>query len=281
MPNLTLNIDDLWLQGYKVGKVNVDLERRDNRLEWKNVTFSSGQNRVDMNGWWELTKERSHSNLTMKVQGENNSDLMERFGITSGIQQAPFEIDAQLDWDGAPWAMKTQSLQGEVSSEFGKGVITEVSGAARLLGLFSLDSIIRKMQLDFTDVFDKGMAFNSITGTGKIQDGVFITNDIVMDALAGEMQIRGIADMNTRLVDAEVKFTPDITSGIPMLTAFAVAPQTALYVLAISTVISPVVEVFTQVNYEVKGPLDSPTVKEISRSKGEYKLPEKLREQAK
>ncbi|CAH1557492.1 YhdP family protein [Vibrio rotiferianus] len=281
MPNLTLNIDDFWLQGYKVGKVNVDLERRDNRLEWKNVTFSSGQNRVDMNGWWELTKERSHSNLTMKVQGENNSDLMERFGITSGIQQAPFEIDAQLDWDGAPWAMKTQSLQGEVSSEFGKGVITEVSGAARLLGLFSLDSIIRKMQLDFTDVFDKGMAFNSITGTGKIQDGVFITNDIVMDALAGEMQIRGIADMNTRLVDAEVKFTPDITSGIPMLTAFAVAPQTALYVLAISTVISPVVEVFTQVNYEVKGPLDSPIVKEISRSKGEYKLPEKLREQAK
>ncbi|TMX56191.1 YhdP family protein [Vibrio rotiferianus] len=281
MPNLTLNIDDFWLQGYKVGKVNVDLERRDNRLEWKNVTFSSGQNRVDMNGWWELTKERSHSKLTMKVQGENNSDLMERFGITSGIQQAPFEIDAQLDWDGAPWAMKTQSLQGEVSSEFGKGVITEVSGAARLLGLFSLDSIIRKMQLDFTDVFDKGMAFNSITGTGKIQDGVFITNDIVMDALAGEMQIRGIADMNTRLVDAEVKFTPDITSGIPMLTAFAVAPQTALYVLAISTVISPVVEVFTQVNYEVKGPLDSPTVKEISRSKGEYKLPEKLREQAK
>ncbi|WP_182027169.1 YhdP family protein [Vibrio rotiferianus] len=281
MPNLTLNIDDFWLQGYKVGKVNVDLERRDNRLEWKNVTFSSGQNRVDMNGWWELTKERSHSNLTMKVQGENNSDLMERFGITSGIQQAPFEIDAQLDWDGAPWAMKTQSLQGEVSSGFGKGVITEVSGAARLLGLFSLDSIIRKMQLDFTDVFDKGMAFNSITGTGKIQDGVFITNDIVMDALAGEMQIRGIADMNTRLVDAEVKFTPDITSGIPMLTAFAVAPQTALYVLAISTVISPVVEVFTQVNYEVKGPLDSPTVKEISRSKGEYKLPEKLREQAK
>ncbi len=183
MPNLTLNIDDFWLQGYKVGKVNVDVERGNNRLEWKNVTFSSGQNRIDMSGWWELTKERSHSNLSMKVKGDNNSDLMERFGITSGIQQAPFEINANLDWDGVPWSMKTQSLQGDVSTEFGKGVITEVSGAARLLGLFSLDSIIRKMQLDFTDVFDKGMAFNSITGTGKIQDGVFITNDIVMDAL--------------------------------------------------------------------------------------------------
>ncbi|MGR5207518.1 YhdP family protein [Vibrio sp. PNB23_22_7] len=281
MPNVVLNIDDFWLQGYKVGQVNVDLQRRNNRLEWKNVTFSSGQSRVDMNGWWELTKARSHSNLTIKLQGENNSDLMERFGITSGIQRAPFDINANLEWDGAPWSMKTQSLQGNVSTEFGKGVISEVSGAARLLGLFSLDSIIRKMQLDFTDVFDKGMAFNSITGSGKIQDGVFVTNDIVMDALAGEMQIRGMADINARLVDAEVNFTPDITSGLPMLTAFAVAPQTALYVLAISTVISPVVEVFTQVNYEVKGRLDSPTVKEISRSKGEYTLPEKLRDEAK
>ncbi|MBR9788221.1 MAG: TIGR02099 family protein [Vibrionaceae bacterium] len=280
MPNLKLNINDFWLQGYKVGKVDVDLLRRDDRMEWKKLTFSSGKNSIDMSGWWALTDEHSHSNLTIKVKGDNNTDLMERFGITSGIQQAPFELNANLEWDGAPWSMKTQTLQGDVSTEFGKGVISEVSGAARLLGLFSLDSIIRKMQLDFTDVFDKGMAFNSITGSGKIQDGVFVTNDIVMDALAGEMQIRGMADVTTRTVDAEVKFTPDITSGLPMLTAFAVAPQTALYVLAISTVISPVVEVFTQVNYEVKGPLESPTVKEISRSQGEYKLPEKLREQA-
>nr|WP_319555276.1 YhdP family protein [uncultured Vibrio sp.] len=280
MPNLKLNINDFWLQGYKVGKVNVDLQRRDDRLEWKKLTFSSGKNSIDMSGWWALNDERSHSNLSMKVKGDNNTDLMERFGITSGIQQAPFELNANMEWDGAPWSMRTQTLQGDVSTEFGKGVISEVSGAARLLGLFSLDSIIRKMQLDFTDVFDKGMAFNSITGSGKIQDGIFVTNDIVMDALAGKMQIRGMADVTNRMVDAEVKFTPDITSGLPMLTAFAVAPQTALYVLAISTVISPVVEVFTQVNYEVKGPLESPTVKEISRSQGEYKLPEKLREQA-
>ncbi len=156
-------------------------------------------------------------------------------------------------------------------------MISDVSGAARLLGLFSLDSIIRKMQLDFSDVFDKGMAFDSISGSGELSQGIFVTNNIKMDAVAGEMTIKGLADLNTRTVDAEVNFVPDITSGIPVLTAFAVTPQTALYVLAITTVISPVVEVFTQVNYEVKGPLDSPTVKELSRSKGEFKLPEKLR----
>ncbi len=206
---------------------------------------------------------------------------MQRFGITSGIQKAPFDITSTLEWDGAPWSMQLDTLNGTVNTKLGKGVIPNVSGAANLLGLFSLDSIIRKMQLDFTGVFDKGMAFNSITGTGKIKDGVFVTNDIKMDAVAGLMKIKGVANLNTQMVDAEVNFTPDMTSGIPVLSAFAVTPVTALYVLAVTTVISPVVEVFTQVNYEVKGPLDNPKVTEISRSKGEFKLPEKLRDELK
>lgn len=281
MPNLTLVINDFWLQGYNVGKVNVDLQRQNDRLEWKKVQVISGTNELNIDGWWTLKDEVSHSSTNIHIKGENNSDLMERFGVDSGIQKAPFEITTQAEWDGSPWSMQVNTLSGNLDLTFGEGVISDVGGAARLLGLFSLDSIIRKMKLDFSDVFDKGMAFASITGSGKIQDGVFVTNDINMDAVAGEMNIKGLANLNTQLVDAEVEFTPDITSGIPVLTAFAVTPQTALYVLAITTVISPVVEVITQVNYEVKGPLDSPVVKELSRSKGEFKLPEKLLEKLK
>ena len=281
LPNITLAIDDFWVQGYKVGRAHLDLQRRDNKLEWKKLSFQSGDNQVDVSGWWALDGDQSHTQMTLAVSGENNSDVMERFGISSGIQRAPFDIRSEVEWDGSPWATQVSTMEGEVNVKLGKGMISDVSGAARLLGLFSLDSIIRKMQLDFTDVFDKGMAFNSITGSGQIKNGVFLTNDIRMDAVSGEMTIKGLANLNTRTVDAEVNFTPDITSGIPVLTAFAVTPQTALYVLAITTVISPVVEVFTQVNYEVKGPMDSPVVKELSRSKGEFKLPERLRDAVK
>ncbi|ASF98933.1 TIGR02099 family protein [Vibrio anguillarum] len=282
VPNLTLAIDDLWLQGYKVGKMNMDFQRQGDTLQWKKIDISSGSNQVNISGAWTLNKdaqgdERSHTQLNLTMKGDNNSDLMERFGISSGIQRAPFEMSSQTEWDGAPWSMKIDSLEGKIETTMGKGVVSDVSGAARLLGLFSLDSIIRKMQLDFSDVFDKGMAFNSITGSGEISQGIFVTNNIKMDAVAGEMTIKGLADLNSRTVDAEVNFVPDITSGIPVLTAFAVTPQTALYVLAITTVIAPVVEVFTQVNYEVKGPINSPVVKELSRSRGEFKLPEKLR----
>ena len=277
LPNITLKVDDFWFQGYKVGHAHLDLQRQGDKLEWKKLDFESGANKVDIKGWWQLNDDKNHTKFDVFLSGENNSDVMERFGISSGIQRAPFDISAKLEWDGAPWSAKVSSLNGEVGIKLGKGMISDVSGAASLLGIFSLDSIIRRMQLDFSDVFDQGMAFNSLTGSGSIREGIFLTNDIKMDAIAGEMKLKGLANLNNRTIDAEVNFIPDITSGIPVLTAFAVTPQTALYVLAITTVISPVVEVFTEVNYAVKGPIDNPEVSELSRSKGEFELPDNLR----
>ncbi|HBV77205.1 Possible exported protein [Vibrio casei] len=272
MPNLVLKVGDLWLQGYKVGKVDMQLKREKDKLVWKNLDFNTGSNHLKATGWWQLSGNKSHSDFNFSLTGKNNSDVMERFGINSGIQKASFDIEINSNWDGAPWSVKTETLNGNVKTKFKDGVITDVNGAARLLGLFSLDSIIRKMKLDFTGVFDNGMTFDSISGTGKISKGVFITNDLDMDGSAGDLSLRGKADLNTQLVDAEVTFIPDLTSSIPLVAAFAVTPQAAIAVFAITKVLSPVVDVFTKIQYEIKGPLDDPSVKEISRSKGEYKL---------
>lgn len=272
MPNLSLKIDDLWLQGYKVGAVDMQLQRDKDKLVWKNLDFKTGSNHLQAKGWWALSGEKSHSNFDLSLTGKNNSEVMARFGINSGIQKASFDLSIESDWDGAPWSVKTDTLNGHLKTEFKDGVITDVNGAARLLGLFSLDSIVRKMQLDFTGVFDDGMTFDSIKGSGDIKQGVFVTNDLEMDGSAGDLTLKGTADLNTRLVDAEVTFIPDLTSSVPLVAAFAVAPQTAVAIFAITKVLSPVVDVFTKVQYSVKGPLDAPEVKEISRSRGEYQL---------
>lgn len=275
MPNLELTIKDTWVQGYKLGKVDTKLHKDEGSFYLDKLNITSGGNKLAISGNWLLDKKVSQSTFKMTASGEDNSELLARFGISSGIQKANYSMDADLEWNGSPWSIQTNTLSGDLSSTLGEGIITDVKGAARFLGLFSMDSIIRKMKLDFRDVFDDGMAFNSITGSGKMRNGIFVSNNLTMDAIAGEMIIKGKADLNTRLVDAEVSFTPDMTSGIPIITAFAVAPQTAIIVLAVATAIAPVIDVITQVNYKVEGPLESPTVKELSRSQGEYQLPEK------
>ncbi|WP_299019216.1 YhdP family protein [uncultured Photobacterium sp.] len=277
MPEIDFQLEDAWLQGYRLGKMSGKLRREGTTLELRNFMIDSGTTTLSLDGHWTLDSEQNETQIAFDIEGENSSDLMGRFGVSGGIQGAKFSSYASIQWQGAPWRMHRETLTGELKTETGKGVVSEVGGAGRLLGLFSIDSIVRKMQLDFSGIFDDGLAFNYIKGSGRIENGLFETDDIEMQALAGDMFIQGSANLVNETVDANVKFIPDLTSGIPVLTAFAVAPHTAIYVFAISTALSPVLDVFTQVNYAVKGPIDSPVVTEKSRFTGEYTVPEKLR----
>ncbi len=69
LPNLTVRIDDFWLQGYKVGQANMDLQRRGNKLVWEDMTFVSGSNKVSVQGEWALEDELSivSSALVLRV----------------------------------------------------------------------------------------------------------------------------------------------------------------------------------------------------------------------
>ena len=278
MPEIDLRLEDAWLQGYRLGKVTGKLRREGSMLELQNLMIESGTTSLNLDGHWTLDGNQNETQIAFDIEGENSSDLMGRLGVSGGIQGAEFSSYASIQWQGSPWSMHRETLTGEVKTKTGKGVISDIGGAGRLLGLFSMDSILRKMQLDFSGIFDDGLAFNYIKGSGTIENGQFKTDDVVMQALAGDMFISGSANLVSETVDARVKFIPDFTSGIPVLTAFAVAPQTAILVFAISTALSPVVDVFTQIDYVVKGPIDAPEVTEQSRFTGEYTVPDKLRE---
>ncbi|KKD60034.1 hypothetical protein RN22_12925 [Grimontia sp. AD028] len=286
IPSTDLTVKELWLQGYRVGKVETQLLKRGQTITMPKFAIDSGGTRIRANGDWSISnKGFNHSELTFDVSAKNSSDLMGRFAVTGGIQDATVKTSGELSFDGAPWSVNVETLNGVLETKIENGYISGVGGAGRLLGLFSLDSILRKMQLDFTGVFEDGLAFDEISGSASITNGVIVTDNIQMNALAGDMFIRGIANLAKNQVNADVRFVPDLTSGIPVLTAFAVTPQTALYVLAVTTVLSPVVDAFTQVRYQVTGAIDDPVVREVSRSTGEVTLPEqatkRLREQQK
>jgi uncharacterized protein YhdP len=61
---------------------------------------------------------------------------------------------------------------------------------ARLLGVLSLQSLTRRVKLDFTDVFSDGFAFDSITGDARISKGVFVSDNVHMKGPAADVYLR-------------------------------------------------------------------------------------------
>lgn len=63
-----------------------------------------------------------------------------------------------------------------------------------------------------------------------------------------------------------MRFTPQFTNGLSLATAFAVTPVTGVYVLAASRLLSPVIDVISEIRFRVGGTLDQPKIIETGRA---------------
>lgn len=200
-------------------------------------------------------------------------------GLWQGLGQAsPFSdtqalLQGELSWQDLPWRPRPDSLQGRVEAETGAGVLTELDDrGAGLLSALSVDSVLRRLRLDFRDVFEKGFYFDRIRASGDFEHGVLHNEDFLLEGAAGDLRGEGRIDLVAEQLDYRFDFTPHLTGNLPVLAAFAVTPVTGLYVLALSKVLGPVVDVFTRIRYRVSGPLDQPEVNELGRDRERLRL---------
>ena len=189
------------------------------------------------------------------------------------VSSEDFKLSGALNWPAAPYDFQSAFLSGQGALRNHKGTLHDIEDGGPLLSFFSLKAMRRRLALDFDDVFDDGLAFDSMSSSFYIEKGVLRSDDFKMKALVGDMYLRGRLDLGRGEVYSKIKFMPDLTSNLPILSAFAMNPVSALYVFAATTLFSPVIDAITELNYEITGPLDHLQVKEISRKQSKVEVP--------
>ncbi|WP_372763093.1 AsmA-like C-terminal region-containing protein, partial [Pseudoalteromonas sp.] len=232
---------------------------------------------VDKNQHILRTKGQWQEGLT-QLSGELNSEdigaLFNEFDLTTAIKDSKAEINYELAWQGAPYALDVASLSGNIGWRLGEGHLTEVSdGGARVFSLLSLDSLLRKLKLDFRDVFSKGFFYNSLQGSMQLNNGIAYTADTKMDGVPADLTIKGYSDLNTLAINYDLAVAPQVTSSIPILVAWMVNPVTGLAALAIDKVIHSA-RVISEINFKVTGTMNDPIVQELDRKSREVTIPQ-------
>lgn len=158
--------------------------------------------------------------------------------------------------------------------QLGQGYLAEVSdGGARIFSLLSLDSILRKLTLDFRDIFSQGMFYTDLRGSVQLADGIAKTTDTQMLGSAGNMHINGTTNLVTGALDYRLTYAPKVTSSLPVILAWMVNPPSGLAALLIDKVLQDA-EVISQLRYHVTGTIDNPKVTEIERDSRPVDIPE-------
>lgn len=74
----------------------------------------------------------------------------------------------------------------------------------------------KRLSLDFSDVYRQGLAFDTITGTVKISNGLAYSDDLVIDAVSAKLSVAGSADLVRKTLDQRVAVVPKSSGAVPI-----------------------------------------------------------------
>jgi uncharacterized protein (TIGR02099 family) len=265
VPKVTFYCERCQIDDINFGEVDFLLSRsNDNVIKIDNFKAKREQAEFNLSGTWEIHDDKSTTSINGGLSLANIEYELEQLGFGSIIRDSGGKLDFNLEWQGGPHEFGFSHLNGNLSANVDDGYLAEVSDKARIFSVLSLQSIVRKLTLDFRDIFSDGMFYKDITGDYQIEDGVLITNNTKMNGSAGNLYINGHTSFVTNNIDYHMSYKPNLTSSLPVLAWIATLnPVVFLAGLAIDQVITS--QVVSEFNFELTGSVSEPNFKEVNR----------------
>ncbi len=278
IPALDIIVDDFELRGRHLGRLEVEASNRppvagagESSRQWQlaklNLVMPEAQ--LSATGTWGATQAAVPRRATMNfhLALADSGLLLERLGMGKAVKGGKGALDGEVSWPGSPLSPDYARMSGQVKVAIDAGQFLKASpGAARLLGVLSLQSLPRRLLLDFRDLFEEGFAFDNVVGDVKIGQGLASTNNLRMRGVAAAVLMEGRADLERETQDLRVLVVPEINAGTASLAYAVINPAIGLGTfLAQYFLRKPLIAASTR-EFHVTGPWDDPKVERVERS---------------
>lgn len=265
-PDFDLRINEF--QVNKIAGANLDVryrtEREKRQLELKNLTQKS----VHLSGIldWLIPKDKAQpaqSSLLFQVLGGDLADSQKAIDTEPMISSQKAQLDGRLRWQGLPHEFSSNTLSGQVNIELEKGEFEQVASAPalKLISLFNFESLVRRLQLDFSDLSGKGLSYDKVSGKVAILNGQGqLTEPLKVDGSATKFEMTGNIDFVNESFDQELIVTLPVAETLPLAAILAGAPQIGGTIYLAQKVLGNLFDKFTRARYSVTGAWDNPKI---------------------
>ena len=208
--------------------------------------------------------------LDFRLTVADSGALLDRLGTPQVVRGGKGQLAGQIGWSGSPFALDYPSLSGQVNVAIEAGQFLKAEpGAARLLGVLSLQSLPRRLGLDFRDVFEAGFAFDNVTGDLTIAQGVAQTRNLRMRGVQATVLMDGSADIARETQDLRVVVVPEVNAGTAALAYAVINPVVGLGAFVAQVLLrKPLMAAGTR-EFHVSGAWADPQVRPVQRHAAE------------
>jgi uncharacterized protein YhdP len=156
-------------------------------------------------------------------------------------------------------------MDGTLHLELDEGQLRSVKpGAGRILGLMSVGDLPRRLALDFRDVTEEGLAFDTVRGDFEIRAGSAFTKNLLLKGPAVDIGVAGRTGLATQDYEQTVVVSGNPSGPLTVAGALAAGPVGAAGVLLFSQLFKGQLQGLTRVYYRVTGPWSNPVVERIT-----------------
>ncbi|MBT9612519.1 MAG: TIGR02099 family protein [Burkholderiales bacterium] len=270
LPALDIVIENAQLKQAKLGKL--ELLARKQGADWRieRLRMVNPDATFNADGLWQSWLAQPLTKLNLELETKDVGKLLARVGHPDRIKAGTAKLSGSLSWRGSPQDFNLASLSGDMKLDAHRGQFLKVDpGVGKLLGLLSLQSLPRRLTLDFRDVFSEGFAFDNILGVMTVNQGVVTTNDFVMQGPAAVVTMTGTTDLAKETQNLRVKVVPGVGDSVSLV-AFLGGPAVGLGAFILQKLLKDPLGQIVAYDYAVTGTWANPVATKVKTEATEF-----------
>lgn len=219
-----------------------------------------------LSGQWDVLTQVKQVTAEGKILTRNTSDLFKALGMSGTVHHAKGNIDFSVQWEGMPTKIDYSTLTGKAAFHLTNGYVQGVDpGIGRVLNLLSLDTMQRRLNLDFSDVTKKGFAFDRFIGAFQFGKGKVSSNKVSLQGPSANIESYGQADLESQEINGVLIVMPNVTGSLPVAAAIAAGnPAVGAAVWLVDKMVSKKLQEIHRYRYRLVGTWDAPKLEDIS-----------------
>ena len=271
LPHIQLSIRNFSIGERRFGEANLLMKPQENGVKISGINanllgLQLGDPEHETSLEWTVENNRHHTKFDGLLRADDIGEVMKAWQLPPILDSKQAHFFAELDWQGRPWDISHITMSGAMSLHLEKGrFYKSPTGAAnaliRLVGLFNFGNWVRRLQLDFSDLFEKGMSYDEMHG-GLVFDHGKLTFDapMVVKLPSGRIKMEGSANLISEQIDAELVTTLPVGTNLPWVAAAVGGLPAAAGVYITSKLFKKQVDKLSSISYSIEGPWGDPEI---------------------
>jgi len=274
IPELDVNVDEFTYNENKLGQLSLLTRNVKNGININNLSIIKPGFHIIATGEWVRLDDIDRSDFHARLKADSIETMLTTFNFdAANIKEGQTNIEMNAYWMDTPMNFAMEKIDGELDMKIGKGQFLDINpSAGRLFGLLSLQTLPRRLSLDFSDLFEEGFSFDSIEGNFSLQQGHAYTNNLEMTGPSADIIVSGRTGLSTEDYDQIATVTPKISSGLPVASALfgpvGVGVGAVIYLASeLFESIPKKIDQILSAQYTITGSWDHPNVEKIKEEK--------------